>query len=211
MSLVPDEPNLPVENLKGIYNINIVGSLSSKLDAVNFLEEHPLPQLLFLEIPALSSLELNFVRILKKRHPTLKILSSGFSEDLEMLQLAIEHQIDGFAMNRPEPHELVYAVTQIASGQPYLCCQLAVKCLSKLATMKNNLAIQVARSSLKISKRELEILKLIADGLTNTEIAEKLFSSKRTIEGNRKKLLEKTGTKNTAELIGFSIRNCFID
>ena len=166
---------------------------------------------MFLETPALSSLELNFARILKKRHPTLKILSSGFSEDLELLQLAIEHQIDGFAMNRPEPHELVYTVKQIASGQPYLCCQLAVKCLSKLTAMKTNLTIQVARSSLKISERELEILKLVADGLSNTEITEKLFSSKRTIEGNRAKLLEKTGTKNTAKLLVISIRNCFID
>ncbi|MGY3053933.1 two-component system response regulator NreC [Pedobacter sp. UYEF25] len=211
VSLIPDERNLSVKNLHGVDNINVVGSLSSKLDAVNFLEEHPLPHLLFLETPSLGSLELNFVKILKNRHPSLKILSSGFSEDLDLLQTAYEHKIDGFAMSRPPAEELSYAVKQIVSGQLYLCCQLATKCLHKLATSKGKLVNGIVKPSLKITNRELEILKFVAQGFTNTEISERLFSSKRTIEGNRKKLLQKTGTKNTAELIGFAVRNNFIE
>jgi DNA-binding NarL/FixJ family response regulator len=62
-----------------------------------------------------------------------------------------------------------------------------------------------------ISKREVEVLKLIASGLTNTEIANALFNSKRTIESHRRNLIEKTGTRNTAELIRYAIKNGLID
>lgn len=61
-----------------------------------------------------------------------------------------------------------------------------------------------------LSKREIEVLKLIADGLTNGEIAEKLFTGKRTIETHRKNILEKTGVKNTAALIKYAIINGII-
>lgn len=57
----------------------------------------------------------------------------------------------------------------------------------------------------------MEILSLIAEGYTNGEIADKLFTSKRTIEGNRQNLLNKTGKRNTAALISFVVRNGIID
>ena len=56
-------------------------------------------------------------------------------------------------------------------------------------------------SDFDISERELEVLKLIADGFTNVEIADKIFLSKRTIEGHRQSLIEKMNVKNTAELV----------
>jgi DNA-binding NarL/FixJ family response regulator len=58
-----------------------------------------------------------------------------------------------------------------------------------------------------LSDRELEILELIAEGYTNTEIADKTFTSRRTVETHRKNLIEKTKTKNTATLIKYAIVN----
>ncbi|WP_240773410.1 response regulator transcription factor [Pontibacter sp. SGAir0037] len=59
----------------------------------------------------------------------------------------------------------------------------------------------------ELSKRELEVLQLIAEGYTNGEIAEKLFNSKRTIETHRQNLLEKTNCRNTASLIKFAMQH----
>jgi two-component system, NarL family, response regulator DegU len=58
-----------------------------------------------------------------------------------------------------------------------------------------------------LSERELEILQHICEGFTNTEIADRLFLSNRTVEGHRNRLMEKTGTKNTAGLVAYSVRN----
>jgi len=60
---------------------------------------------------------------------------------------------------------------------------------------------------LEMSERELEVLYLISEGLTNIEIAEKLFLSKRTVEGHRQNLIDKTGTKNSASLIKYAVLN----
>ena len=61
-----------------------------------------------------------------------------------------------------------------------------------------------------LSQREIEVLKLIAEGLTNAEIADKLFTSKRTIESHRQNIIEKTQVKNTASLIKYAITNNII-
>jgi DNA-binding NarL/FixJ family response regulator len=73
-------------------------------------------------------------------------------------------------------------------------------------TPDNNFEVE----DLDITKREVEVLSLIAEGYTNQEIADKLFTSKRTIEGNRQMLIEKTGTRNTAALIRYAILNNII-
>ncbi|MET4080806.1 two-component system response regulator NreC [Pedobacter sp. UYP30] len=211
ISLVSGNNNLALKSIDNVSNIKLAASLFSELDTLRFLEEKPLPHLLFLEIHTFTSIELNFIKHLKEQHPKLKILCNAFLDDVELLQLAFENKIEGFIIGGFELQELIYAVKQILLGQPYLSSQLGIKYMKQAASIKNKSAHGVARSQLKISKRELEILKFVAAGFTNEEISEKLFSSKRTIEGNRKKLLEKTGTRNTAELIGFAVRNNFID
>ena len=62
----------------------------------------------------------------------------------------------------------------------------------------------IAESDMEFSTRELEVLHLIGEGLTNLEMAEKLFISKRTVEGHRQSLLDKTGSRNTATLIRYA-------
>ncbi|RZK73146.1 MAG: response regulator transcription factor [Pedobacter sp.] len=59
---------------------------------------------------------------------------------------------------------------------------------------------------LKFDKQELKLLELIADGLTNEQIADRIFKGKRTVEGMRKMLLSKTSSKNTAALMAFAFR-----
>jgi DNA-binding NarL/FixJ family response regulator len=60
---------------------------------------------------------------------------------------------------------------------------------------------------LEISERELDVLELIADGFTNLEIADKIFLSKRTVEGYRQSLIDKTKVKNTAELVKYAFQH----
>jgi len=62
----------------------------------------------------------------------------------------------------------------------------------------------------EFSERELEVLQLISEGLTNTEMSEHLFLSKRTVEGHRHSLLDKTGCRNTAVLIKYAVRHNLI-
>jgi DNA-binding NarL/FixJ family response regulator len=82
-----------------------------------------------------------------------------------------------------------------------------MKFLQKLMQTPSPEVTTTAKKADGLSKRETEVLQLIADGMTNAEIAEKLFTSKRTIETHRQNIIEKTQAKNTAALIKFAMSN----
>jgi DNA-binding CsgD family transcriptional regulator len=93
------------------------------------------------------------------------------------------------------------------SGKKYLCTEMAMKCLERLSF----LPAMDAGVPVDLSIRELEILQLIAEGYTNAEMSDKLFISKRTVEGYRQNLIDKTNSKNTAALIRYAITNGIIN
>lgn len=80
----------------------------------------------------------------------------------------------------------------------------------KLLNIDKTLQVEKLKSKINLSARELEILELICQGFTNQEIGEKLFISPRTVDNHRAKILEKTNTKNTAELVRFAFKNNII-
>jgi DNA-binding NarL/FixJ family response regulator len=84
-----------------------------------------------------------------------------------------------------------------------------MKMVDKLLST-NYASLQTSSPSIEFSQREIEVLNLIAEGMTNVEMADKLFISKRTIEGHRQSLIEKTGVRNTASLIKHAIQHGII-
>lgn len=79
--------------------------------------------------------------------------------------------------------------------------------IKKLLSFEENSKLQQIKEELKLTKREEEILKYICKGFTNSEIADKLFISNRTVDNHRAKLLAKTDSKNTASLVAFAVKN----
>jgi DNA-binding NarL/FixJ family response regulator len=99
-------------------------------------------------------------------------------------------------------------LSAVYNGGIFISSQISLGLLSSNPTLERKAEnIQ----TVIISKRELEVLKLIVLGLKNREIAEKLFNSKRTIEAHRRNMLEKTGCKNTAELVKYAIKNGIVE
>ncbi|MCW2259224.1 MULTISPECIES: response regulator transcription factor [Sphingobacterium] len=96
-------------------------------------------------------------------------------------------------------------------GLQYVCAEMTLSILSNLqkypATYQEPKQI-ITESGL--TEREIEILHLIGEGYSNIEIADKLFLSKRTVEGHRQRLLEKTALKNTASLIKYAVNSGLI-
>jgi DNA-binding NarL/FixJ family response regulator len=101
--------------------------------------------------------------------------------------------------------ELKFALHHVNSGQQYLCSNLAMRQLSMNIQRK---LVPTAVSSLdfELSSREQEVLDLLARGMTNQQMSDKLFISKRTVEGHRQSLIDKFAVRNTAELILNSVR-----
>jgi DNA-binding NarL/FixJ family response regulator len=116
--------------------------------------------------------------------------------------------VKGFVLKHADKAELTEAIKKVAAGNYYVSTEISVDFLKRQTGAKGR---GKTSGTASLSKRELEVLELIAEGYTNNEIAERLYTSRRTIETHRMNLIDKTGSKNTASLIKFAVLNGIIN
>lgn len=183
-------------------DMNIVGLADSAAQALELLENGTEADLLItdLNLPMINGFEL--LAEIQQRKLQLKtaVLSmQGSESDVDQ---AVQLGASGYLLKSIDPDELLFAIRHIIKGNVYICSESAVKLLKNYTSTQSKTLN--ATMAVELSDREEEILQLIAQGFTNTEMADRLFLSKRTIEGHRQSLLDKTNSKNTATLIRFA-------
>lgn len=158
--------------------------------------------------PAVLLLDLNLpgpdacglLPAVRAQYPALRILARGELTNECYASRALDLGAHGYVLKTSLPAELAHGLRTVAAGRPFLCSAVGLAMLGRLHRC-NPASGDVARVTLGLSKREMEVLGLVAEGLTNTEIALKLFTSKRTVETHRQNIMDKTQTRNTASLI----------
>jgi DNA-binding NarL/FixJ family response regulator len=155
--------------------------------------------LLDINLPDMSGIE--FCRIAKSRYAGIKILAITSIEQRYVVDQMLAAGADGFILKSSDTSEILEAIEQIIGGKQYLSKSVADLLKGKLNT-NSDLPV--------LTRREVEVLKLIADGLTNQEIAEKLFISSWTVDSHRKNLLLKFNAKNTAILVKTAVTSGII-
>lgn len=152
---------------------------------------------------------ISLIKEVKKIKPATKIVILSMHDDEKYILQAFLEGASGYMLKNINPEELIFGLKFINHGGQYLCAELTMKIIDNL--MQNRqFSTNYNKIDIDFSTREIEILNLIADGLTNSEMSEKLFISKRTIEGHRQSLIEKTKSKNTASLVRFAMQNGII-
>ncbi len=137
---------------------------------------------------------------------SVKVLTLTMFENENYLNKMMELGVQGYILKNISREELIHAVQMIASGKNYISAEITINLLKKNLQPTANPEMLAETSELvELSKRELEVLKLITEGYTNAEIAGKLFTSKRTIDSHRQRIIEKTQAKNTAALVKYAI------
>ena len=142
---------------------------------------------------------------LRQQYPQLRILARGELTNEHYITRTFDLGAHGYLLKNTLLSELVYGLTTVAAGRPFLCSSIGLALLTRFH-MNSPAASEAARAALGLSKREIEVLGLVAEGLTNAEIALRLFTSKRTVETHRQNIMEKTRTRNTAALIKLAVR-----
>jgi len=155
--------------------------------------------LLDINLPDMSGIE--FCRISKSRHADIKILAITSIEQRHVIDEMLAAGADGFILKSSDTSEILDAIRQIILGNHYVSKSVAELLKGKLPT-NSDLPV--------LTRREVEVLKLIADGLTNQEIADKLFISSWTVDSHRKNLLLKFNAKNTASLVKTAVTSGII-
>ena len=138
----------------------------------------------------------------KSLFPRLKIIMLTVLDDDDEIRKYMDAGIDGFLTKNIDSSILEAALKSVIEGQKYYSSELMLYFMRHLNAVSNG-----TKMSSKLTSRELEILQLIFDGLSNSDIADKLFISLRTVTNHRYRLKQKTGAKNTAGLIAYGLKH----
>jgi DNA-binding NarL/FixJ family response regulator len=139
--------------------------------------------------------------------PELRIITLSMYGDEHFYSLMVECGASGFLLKDSDIEEVYSAVEMVMNGDSYFSTAL----LDSLTRNMSRLAMTVSTDEDALSDREIEILVEVCRGLSNQEIADKLFISKRTVDKHRANILEKTGCKNTANLVVYAIKNRLVE
>ncbi|MDQ4141702.1 MAG: response regulator transcription factor, partial [Bacteroidota bacterium] len=140
---------------------------------------------------------------LKENFPETRVLALSMMDQENYVRQILTAGALGCVVKNCSREELIFAIKSVAAGNKFICSELAYKFLE--SDQLNTVPENPGKPMEPLSKCEMNVLRLIAEGYTNAEIAEKLFNSKRTIESHRQNLLLKTQCKNTAALIKYAL------
>lgn len=187
--------------LNGHPEIMINGTFSTGTELFMGLKKM-LPDVLLLDLQLPDKTGYELVPLLLKQYPELKILILSGMESSPYIKEMMQRGCKGYLLkSTTNKHILVEAITEVYNGGLYLDRGLKEQLLNEMLVGKR------ARSKIehRITEREKDVLKLIAEECSNQEIAERLFISLRTVETHRYNLLQKLNVKNTAGLVRLAL------
>jgi DNA-binding NarL/FixJ family response regulator len=188
--------------IEAIPGLEVVGEVGDGPELLELLKGL-VPDMVILDIsmPSLSGIEAT--REIKKAYPRVKVLILTMHKKQEYLNNAIAAGVDGYLLKEDAPKELLNAIEKIRQGMVYVSPLLS----SDLATLYvQSQRHDVPKPADLLSPREIEIIKMIAEGKSSKEIAEILFLSFRTIQNHRTKIMKKLNLKKNTDLVRYAIR-----
>ena len=210
--LIIDDHQLVLDGLKalikGVPEFVLVAEANSGAEALEKTRSSHFDVVLTdIEMPGINGIETT--RLLLQEHPNAKALALTMYNEKGIINKVIEAGASGYVLKNVNKSELIEAIKKVAFGQKYFSAEVVSTLLEKEAV---NIVPSKEEASLdKLTKREVEILKLIALGFSNREVGGKLFISPRTVDTHRTNLMVKLQVKNIAGLIRYAIQSGYLD
>ena len=175
-------------------DIEWMGHATNAESCLSFLKRQK-PDIILMDVSLPDKSGTELCKEVKQLYPSVLVLGLSTFNQQAIIQNMMDNGASGYVLKNATKEELLEAINEVLKGKKYFSFEAATAL--RETREKNPL----------ITRREKEVLQLIAEGLTNVEISEKLFISMPTVNTHRKSLLEKFGVKNTATLIGKAIKS----
>jgi len=186
--------------IKSFKNCKVIAEASNGVEFLEILD-HKTPDIVLLDISMPVMDGITAISLALEKQPNLKIIVLSMYGEEDYYYKMTTAGAKGFILKDTTIDEVQNALETVYKGECYFSKELLMNIVT---TRQYNINDVV---SIELSERELEVLKLISRGMMNSDIADTLFISKRTVEKHRAHLLEKTGCNNTATLVMWAIRN----
>lgn len=195
--------------LTGINDMEIVGEANNGKELLEKME-HVSPDIILMDIslPDHSGIDLTRIIVQKWPHTRVLILSMYTNEDF--IFNALKAGARGYLPKNTSRHELLDALYTIQTGQEYLGSSISRIILKSYVRQAAEKEKETEDLQLLLSAREIEVLKLFSEGMTNKEIGEKLGISIRTVESHKNHIVRKLGARSPVDAVKIAIRNKLI-
>jgi two-component system response regulator DegU len=186
--------------LEELDYVEIVGEAANGKEAVQLLRNGAKPNVALLdyEMPQMNGLEATVE--IRRDFLGVKVIMLTMLQNKALIEEAVTKGVSGFLFKNTSLEELSEAIQRVAAGDTYFSSDVT---LTLLKPVHNPDAPLLAL----LSSREMEILKLVAQGLSSTEIGEQLFISPRTVDTHRNNIIQKLEVPGIAGLVQFAVRN----
>jgi DNA-binding NarL/FixJ family response regulator len=207
--ILADDHEVVRRGVRSILEANgafkVLAEVADGLSAVQAVEKHK-PALLFLDLsmPRLHGLEA--LRQVRTASPNTKVLVLSMHNDEPYVIEALRAGAMAYILKGSESTEIARAVAEVVAGRRYISAPLSERAIAALTSRTPDQADPLNA----LTPREREVLSLAAEGLSTTEMAEKLFISPRTAETHRTNLMQKLGLQSQTDLVRFAIRKGLI-
>ena len=197
--LIVDDHPMVLEGMKAMLSnfnyITVVGTARNAFEAMDLLKATPADvAIVDINLPEVNGIELTAK--IKKEFPVVKVLAMSTFTERSYISQMIQNGASGYLVKSASKEEIEAAILSAKEGKLYL----------SIDNQNVDLNTELISDVPIVSRREKEVLQLIVDGLTNPQIAEKLFISLHTVDSHRKNLLTKFNVNNTASLIRIAVK-----
>lgn len=195
---IVDDHYMVIEGIRSLLqnekNIEWMGHATNAASCIGFLEKQQ-PDVILMDVNLPDQSGTDLCKQVKQLYPGVFVLGLSTFNQQAVIRNMMENGASGYLLKNATREELLEAIIVVMSGKTYLSEEATLS----LREQSNELPL--------ISRREKEVLLLVADGFTNAEIAEKLFISVPTVNTHRKSLLAKFNVNNTAGLIKLAVKH----
>ena len=208
--LIVDDHGVLRAGLRALLNaepdLQVVGEAADGQTGLRLATElNPDLVLMDITMPGMSGIQVT--RQLKETLPSTRVLILTLHEDESLLREAIRAGASGYILKQAVEAELISAIRAVGRGELYIhpaMTRALLKDVSPLLVPEEN-------PTEPLSPRELEVLRLVAQGHTNRQVAEMLHLSVRTVESHRANLMDKLGLSSPAQLVRYAIEHGFLE
>jgi DNA-binding NarL/FixJ family response regulator len=191
-------------------DIKVVGEAADGIEAVHRAEEMT-PDVVVMDVRMPRSTGIEAARRIRERLPDTKVIMLTVSDDEEDLYAAVKAGASGYLLKEISIEELADAVRAVARGHSLISPSMASKLLSEFNALVQQ-SEERHRSLLpSLTEREIDVLKLVAKGLSNREISEELYISENTVKNHVRNILEKLHLHSRMEAVVYAMREKLLD
>lgn len=202
--LIADDHQIVIDGLSSLIknekHINVVAEAKDGKQVLDILEKVTINiAILDIEMPKLDGVQTTLK--IKELYPDIKIIILTMYNKAELIKNIISAGADGYILKNKGKEELVKAINIINDGEEYFGDEVTKTLITDLKQKEKQ------EQLIRLTRREKEVLKLIADGKTTPQISKILFIAPPTVETHRRNLIDKTGVPNSKGLVKFALQN----